>query len=144
MKYFKGIKTCVFHKCAVKNPEQCKCDCPFLFFRGKRNIIVRAGIPLLVRSFDCKDWLCIALLANTLHPQTGRTETQQWKSNPFDLCRFSSSPFTNFLTLSKRTGRRRNHRGYHNYFVFLCKCLIIITAMRDSLICSLDDVLQIY
>ena len=60
-------KKLVFHKCADKNPKQCKCDCPFLFFRGKRNIIVRASIPLLVLAFDCKDWLCIALLANTLH-----------------------------------------------------------------------------
>ena len=59
---FKGVKRCVFHKCAVKNPEQCNCDCQFLFFRGKRNIIVRASIPLLVRSFDCKDWLYIACL----------------------------------------------------------------------------------
>ena len=67
-KEWNTYKKLVFHKYAVKNPEQCKCDCPFLFFRGKRNIIVRASIPLLVRSFDCKDWLYIALLANTLHP----------------------------------------------------------------------------
>ena len=31
-----------------------------------------------------------------------------------------------------------------NYFVILCKCLIIITAIKDSLIWSLDDVLQKY
>ena len=140
MKYFKGVKTCVFHKCAVKTQnsasafvhscfsaanETSLCEPAFLFLCGP--LIAKTGCTL-----HC-------LLTHCIHRQVAQRRNNG--SPIHSICAAFQVGLSQAFSHSQKGAEEGATIGVITITLF---CLMIITAMRDSLICSLNDVLQKY
>ena len=122
----------IVHSCFSAANETSLCEPAFLFLCGP--LIAKTGCTL-----HC-------LLTHCIHRQVAQRRNNG--SPIHSICAAFQVGLSQTFSHSQKDRKKAQPSEFRtcegNYFAFLCKSLIIITAMRDSLICSLNDVLQKY
>ena len=124
----KNSASAIVHSCFSAANETSLCEPAFLFLCG----------PLIAKT-GC-----------TLHCFHRQVAQRRNNGSPIhSICAAFQVGLSQTFSHSQKDRKKAQPSEFRmcegNYFVFLCRCLLtIITAIKDSLICSLDDVLQKY